>query len=66
MPVEMIHWGRLCEEKDQRIKELEGKFVEIVNRLEAQRNTLCDPNWNAAIIAAISIVEFIGEVPKGE
>ena len=34
MSVELKNWKELCKEKDKRIKELEGKFDEIVERLE--------------------------------
>lgn len=62
MAVELKNWAKICEEKDQRIKELEGKFDLIVDILEKNINPLNNPNWNAGIIAAISIVEHIGGV----
>ena len=31
---ELKNWKKICEEKDRRIKELEGKFDLIVERLE--------------------------------
>ena len=34
MSVELKNWKELCKEKDKRIKELEGKFDLIVERLE--------------------------------
>lgn len=64
MAVELKNWAKICEEKDQRIKELEGKFNLIVERLETKIDTQYDPNWNAGIIAAISIVEHIGGINK--
>ena len=37
MSVELKNWKELCKEKDKRIKELEGKFDEIVERLEENK-----------------------------
>lgn len=36
MSVELKNWKELCKEKDERIKELEGKFDLIVERLEEE------------------------------
>ena len=38
MTVDLKNWKELCEEKDKRIKELEGKFGEIVEALEEERD----------------------------
>lgn len=38
MSVELKNWKELCKEKDERIKELEGKFDLIVERLEEYRD----------------------------
>lgn len=34
MTVELKNWRKICEKKDQRIKELEGKFEVIVRNLQ--------------------------------
>ena len=39
MSVELKNWKELCKEKDERIKELEGKFDLIVERLEEKKNS---------------------------
>lgn len=40
MSVELKNWKELCKEKDERIKELEGKFDLIVERLETIEDSL--------------------------
>ena len=42
MSVELKNWKELCKEKDERIKELEGKFDLIVERLEEEREKSSD------------------------
>lgn len=37
MSVELKNWKELCKEKDERIKELEGKFDLIVEKLEEEK-----------------------------
>ena len=42
MSVELKNWKELCKEKDERIKELEGKFDLIVERLEEEQKDCID------------------------
>lgn len=43
MSVELKNWKELCKEKDERIKELEGKFDLIVERLEEIKKIMLSP-----------------------
>lgn len=40
MSVELKNWKELCKEKDERIKELEGKFDLIVEKIENVRDNV--------------------------
>ena len=59
MSVELKNWKELCKEKDERIKELEGKFDLIVERLEKQQQELPLKEWKI-INEAIEIVKKVG------
>lgn len=58
MSVELKNWKELCKEKDERIKELEGKFDLIVERLEEDKSDWND-NYNVVINRAIKIVKGV-------
>lgn len=57
---DFINWGERCKEKDRRIKELEGKFDLIVERLEESERYSCSPQFSKAIDRAIEIVNEVG------
>ena len=72
MSVELKTWKELCKEKDDRIKELEGKFDLIVERLEEQAQE-CRKYWEEfddedsfggmnAYCHAVSIVKEVGGI----
>lgn len=41
MSVEFKNWQEICKKKDDRIKELEGKFDLIVEKLEEAKTGIC-------------------------
>lgn len=53
MSVELKNWKELCKEKDERIKELEGKFDLIVERLE-------EINYNDIQMVVSEVLEKYG------
>ena len=74
MSVELKNWKELCKEKDERIKELEGKFDLIVERLEKRKAQLEkaynggygipfeQSQCNGAIIATENDIRIVKEV----
>ena len=71
---EFKNWKKICDKKDRRIKELEDKFNEIVERLERRREQLENTyrsgqgtslelaQCNGAIIAIENDIRIIKEV----
>ena len=64
MSVELKNWKELCKEKDERIKELEGKFDLIVERLESEARfynsaSYTDQAIRSGVKVAIEIVKGV-------
>ena len=64
MATDFINWAKRCEEKDQRIRELENKFSEIVERLEEEKENTpswaLDTSYKVGVLSAIEIVKEVG------